>query len=138
MLEKQENLTAPIVIPPPAKDSDRRYFPRWEVDNKIIYKMEDKPESYECHSRDINSSGACIRTSENLPLQQRLDLTIHLAKNIDPVEVRGLVVWKAPREGENWFGIKFDRVNDKTNDLIFKYAFEYKRQEVMKNWFKNC
>lgn len=139
MLDKEQNdFSSPQSVSTPAKDSERRYLPRWQVDNKISYKLEEQPQPYECHSRDINSSGVCIRTTQNIPLQQKLDLTVYLAKDIDPVEVRGSVVWKAQRESENWFGVKFDRVSEKTNDLIFKYAFEHKREEVMKNWFKGC
>ena len=120
------------------KDADRRYLPRWQVDNKILYQAEEGAALGECRSRDINSSGACIRMPDDVPLQQRLNLTIFLAKDIDPIQVRGAVVWKAPHDGENWFGIKFDRVSEKTNDLIFNYAFEYKKDEVMKRWFKDC
>ena len=35
-------------------NSDKRYLPRWEVDNRIVCKIEEKPEAYECRSKDLS------------------------------------------------------------------------------------
>ena len=118
-------------------DRDRRYLPRWEVDNKIRYQKENDAPYQECRSKDINCSGACMRTSEDIPLNQALNLTIYLADGIEPIYVHGHTRWRVVRDNESLVGIQFDRINDKTSDRIFQYAFEYKREELMKRWFKS-
>lgn len=119
-------------------DVDRRYLPRWEVDNKILYRRENEVSHHECRSKDINCSGACIRTDEEIPLNQELALTVYLADDIEPVHVHGKTVWRLSKEQENLVGIQFDRISDKTSELIFNYAFEYKKEELMKRWFKGA
>lgn len=115
---------------------ERRYLPRWEVDNKIIYSKEAETLLHQCQSKDISATGVCLRTAQDIPPDAKLNLTIYLEENIEPIVVHGQVRWKAARGEENLVGIQFDRVNDKTSDLIFRYAFQNKRDQLMKNWFK--
>lgn len=115
---------------------ERRYLPRWEVSNKILYQREDELVAHECLSKDINATGACIRTTSEIKPNQKLNLTVYLADDIEPVRVHGKVVWYLNRNAETWAGIQFDAVNDKTGELIYNYAFEYKKDQLMKNWFK--
>ena len=136
-LEKEE--TNPV--PQPTKtdnptNHERRYLPRWEVDNKIIYRKGAEAVDYECRSKDIHAMGACLRTDEDILPNQELDLTIYLADDIEPIHVRGKTLWRVAHDKENLVGIHFERINDKTSDLIFHYAFEYKKEELMKRWFK--
>ena len=115
---------------------DRRYLPRWEVDNKILYQKENEDTYHECRSKDINATGACMRTTEDITPNQQLNLTIYLADDIEPISIHGQTVWRVSREKENLVGIRFDRITEKTSDLIFHYAFEYKKEELMKRWFR--
>ncbi len=116
---------------------DRRYLPRWEVDNKIFFKKENEIMPHECRGKDIHCAGACIRTREEIPLNQKLNLTIYLADDIDPIHVRGRALWLRRQDNENLVGIQFDSVREKVSDIIFSYAFEYRRDELMKLWFKD-
>ncbi|GEM_PF-582308 len=116
--------------------SDRRYLPRWEVDNKILYRKEGDSEYRPCRSKDINCVGICIRTDETIDVNQPLSLTVYLAEGIAPVYVHGRALWRKLIGTENLVGILFDQVSDKTSERIFAYAFEYKRDELMKNWFR--
>ena len=116
--------------------SDRRYLPRWEVDNKILYLKEGDSEYRACRSKDINCVGACIRTDEAIDINKPLSLTVYLAEGIEPVYVHGRAVWHKSTGDENLVGIQFDQVSDKTSERIFAYVFEYKRDELMKNWFR--
>ncbi len=117
-------------------NSDRRYLPRWEASNKISYRKENDIVYRDCLSKDINCTGACLRASEELPVHQNLKLTIQLAENIDPIQVQGRVVWQQGHDADYCVGIQFDRVSDKASELIFRYAFEFKHDDMMKNWFK--
>lgn len=127
-------LTTPKKVYPFA--SDRRYLPRWEVDNKILYRKEGDSSYSPCRSKDINCAGICIRTNEEIAVNQPLSLTVYLAEGIAPVDVHGKVLWRIASDTENLVGIQFDQVSDKTSERIFDYAFEYKRDELMKSWFR--
>ena len=119
-----------------SKDPDRRYLPRWEVNNKISYRKDNDILYHDCLSKDINCTGACIRTPEDIPVHQNLKLTICLAENIDPIQVHGRVVWQKGHGEEHSLGIQFDRVSDKTSELIYRYAFEFRHDDLVKSWFK--
>lgn len=132
-----QNTALPMLHPYDSQENhERRYLPRWEVNNKIFYSKDNELNLNECRSKDINCTGACIRNEEKILPNQQLSLTIVLAENIDPVYVHGKVVWQLERGQEYWTGIRFDRVSDKTSELIFHYAFEFKREELLKSWFK--
>ena len=117
-------------------DKDLRYFPRWEVSNRVVLQRENDALTHECLSKDINSSGACVRTNENVLPNTKLNLTIYLAENIEPIEVYGRVLWQKMFDGESQLGIKFERISDKASNLIFQYAFEYKKEDLIKQWFR--
>ena len=117
-------------------DQDRRYLPRWEVDNKIIFQKNQDDIPYECRSKDITAAGACLRIKEDISLSQELNLTIYLANDIEPIQVHGKAIWHQKKENENLIGVQFDAINDATSDRIFHYAFEYRKSDLMKNWFK--
>ncbi|HOW36277.1 MAG TPA: PilZ domain-containing protein [Candidatus Omnitrophota bacterium] len=115
---------------------DRRYLPRWEVDSKILLRIGDNAVENECRSKDINCAGTCIRTAEKINPNQLLDLTIHLSDDVQPIHARGKAVWSRAQGESNLVGVHFDRIKANDQDLIFQYAFEYKRTDVMRNWFK--
>jgi len=133
--EKTKPRLQPEKIEKPAND-ERRYLPRWEVDNRIIYRKNNEDTAHECRSKDIHAMGACLRSDYDIPPYQELDLTIYLADDIEPIHVRGRTLWRVARDKENLIGIRFERISDKISDLIFNYAFEYKKEELMKRWFK--
>lgn len=120
----------------PAATHDRRYLPRWEVDSKILLRADDDTLESECRSKDINCAGTCIRTAAKVNPNQQLDLTIYLADDIEPIHTRGRVVWSLTQGESNLAGVHFDRIRTRDQDLIFQYAFEYKRTDLMRNWFK--
>ena len=114
---------------------DRRYFPRWEVNNKVFYKKDRDRLSKECVSRDINCTGASILTGENLSPQQKLKLAIYLDKGV-VVHVTGKVCWvKGTDQSSNLIGVVFDETTKKAQDLILKYAFELNKEKLIQHWF---
>ena len=123
-------------------NADRRYLPRWEVRNKILFKKaEEETAAHQANSIDITSAGMCLDTSEPVTPNGRLNLMIYLADDIEPIDALGRVVWQKPKSSEgseNIVGIYFERISKQAQDLIFNYAFEYKHAEMVQRWFKGC
>ncbi len=114
---------------------DQRYFPRWEVDSRVIYKIDNDPMARETHTKDLNCSGVCIYVQEAIKPQQRLKLTIYLSGR-KSVDVQGLVIWNNPLENQALVGICFSNTSQKAQDLILQHAFEIKKEDLTKHWFK--
>jgi hypothetical protein len=121
----------------PATDqlSDKRYFPRWEVQNRVIYHLEENPDNYEARTKDLSCAGACLISRKNNPLNQKVKLTIYLSAS-RAVSVEGKIVWSQPLDGAFELGVDFENVNLKSQDIILQHAFEFKHADVVKNWFK--
>lgn len=115
--------------------ADKRYLPRWEVKNRIYYKLENEDKFQEGLSKDLSCSGACLLTKKSLPKNQKVKLTICL-ENEQKVEVNGEVLWNKAFEGDNLVGIAFYNTSQKAQELILKHAFELKKTDVIKHWFK--
>lgn len=115
--------------------ADHRYLPRWTVQNRILYKLENDNRTQECSSRDLSCSGACLLTPQSLPKNQNVKLTIFLTPD-QKVDVEGKILWNKPYEGENLAGILFHNTSEKAQELILKHAFEIKKEALLQHWFK--
>ncbi|OGX25118.1 MAG: hypothetical protein A3D10_09390 [Omnitrophica WOR_2 bacterium RIFCSPHIGHO2_02_FULL_48_11] len=116
-------------------ESDRRYFPRWEVQNRVLYRLENAELTKECQSRDINCSGACLCSEQNLLVNQRLKLTLFLADNVS-VHVDGKVLWTQTNHNDYLIGVNFVDTHEEIQGMILQYAFELKKSDLVKHWFK--
>ena len=116
--------------------ADRRYLPRWEVNNRVLYRTEDAAYPHECTSRDIHYGGMCIKSKESIVPGQELMLTIQLSPKADPIEASGRSVWSRADADETVAGIRFERLTSEAHEMIYNYAFEFQRGEMTKNWFK--
>ncbi|MFA5088347.1 MAG: PilZ domain-containing protein [Candidatus Omnitrophota bacterium] len=116
-------------------DEDRRYLPRWEVNNRVVCLLKNDASRIECSSRDINCSGASIYSERDLTPAQKVKLTIYLDKNV-LVNVDGKVCWSHPAEKQNLVGINFEETSKKVQDLILEYAFEVNKDKLTQHWFK--
>ena len=120
---------------PSSRSSDHRYLPRWQVNNRIFYRLEKHTKAHECQSKDLSCMGACLATKESLDPNQKVQLTIYLTED-QPIEVNGHIVWNAKTSGENLAGVIFDNLSLKSQDMILKYAFEIKKEDLINHWFK--
>lgn len=117
------------------KTSDQRYLPRWEVKNRVVYRLNDEARPHEGQSKDLSCTGACIRTKDKLSPNQKVKLTIYLSDET-AVQVEGQIVWNKPsQDHESLVGVMFVNTTQKTQDLILKHAFEIKKDELVKHWF---
>ena len=114
---------------------DKRYIPRWEVNNRILYQVNDS-EALECLSKDISCTGACLLVNKELSLQEKLRLKIYLEEGAS-VSVNGRVAWcKRVKHDQYLIGISFDGPTPEAQETILNYAFEIRRKDVVNHWFK--
>ncbi|MCK5579759.1 MAG: PilZ domain-containing protein [Candidatus Omnitrophica bacterium] len=115
-------------------NNDNRYLPRWEVNNRIVCKVKETADIYECRSMDISCSGACLISRESIPFNEKVHLTVYLTED-EHLDVDGHVVWTRPAQYGNLMGIMFDNLKTEIQELILDYAFEIKKDDVQKHWF---
>ncbi len=118
-------------------NDDGRYFPRWEVANKVTYKHEKGVNFHECVSHDINNTGVCLRTYEKIPTNEKVSMTIELADGVT-VQAHGRAVWERNNGKDFLIGVRFEDISDKVQDLIFNCAFEAHPQQFRDKWFQGA
>lgn len=132
--EKQENSDQNKITS--EQGTDHRYLPRWAVSNRLLYQLDDDDKMHESNSRDISCTGACFATPGNLPLNQKVKMKIYLTEET-AVKVEGQVIWnKSVNGGENLVGVTFYNTSQAVQDVILKYAFEIKKEDMIKYWFQ--
>lgn len=114
--------------------TDRRYLPRWEVNNRIQYQLEHGVKVNEAQTKDLSCSGMSLVVSEAIPLNQKLKLKIYLSGNTF-VDTDGEIVWCRPTVKGNVVGIDFRGITENAKEVILNYAFEVKRGDLIKHWF---
>jgi len=117
-----------------ATSSDNRYLPRWEVNNRVTYRLKNARETYECVSKDLSCTGACLMASDQMPKDSKVDMTIHLSAKT-AVQVKGKIVWNKTADGKYMAGVIFQEIPPSTQETILKYAFEIKRDDLVRHWF---
>jgi len=112
------------------KNSDQRYFPRWEVKNLIIYRVAGDPKLHEAHSHDLSGAGVCFVSHFPLKQNQKLKLKIYLAGGKN-VEADGKLIWSRQTPKGQLVGVSFINMGTQVQDLILQHAFEIKKDEFV-------
>ena len=115
--------------------SDQRYFPRWEVENRVLYQLEDQMDTLEAQTIDLSCAGACLTVPKTIRPQQTIKLVIYLSPN-KFINVNGKIIWTKSVGGEQQIGIQFENISLKNQDIILQHAFEVRHDQVTRNWFK--
>ena len=115
--------------------SDQRYFPRWEVTNRVSYKLDHDEISHKGYTVDLSCAGACLSVDTYFEPNQKLNLTIYLAKG-KMVNVGGRIPWAKKENSHVRLGIDFQETSPEAQDLILRHAFELNRNEIVNHWFK--
>ncbi len=113
---------------------DKRYVPRWIVQNRVLYRRHPETFYREGFSRDISSDGACICLDELLSQECKLIMALFLSDDL-AVHVCGKVIWIRPFGERNLTGISFENVTGKVQELILKHAFDLQKEALSKHWF---
>lgn len=117
--------------------SDQRYFPRWNVNNRVLYRYETSPEHQlrHGHTKDLSCTGACLYLKEFLPPQQKIMLNIHLSPKTT-LDLRATVVWQKAEDMAYLTGVAFHETSDEAQGQILEHAFEFDRSKVLEHWYK--
>jgi hypothetical protein len=114
---------------------EKRYLPRWDVNNRVLCRLPDQPDSLECRSMDLSCAGACIVARQSLSKDIRLKLTIYLTE-AKSIELEGQIVWSRTSGYGNLIGVNFVNTSQDIQESILKYAFEYKKKDLLNHWFE--
>ena len=117
-------------------DDDKRYFPRWAVENRVLYQLEDKPSTFKAHTKDLSCAGACLSTHEELLPKTRIKLTVFLSSE-QTIYLQGIVCWTRHSENSHsQVGVTFENVPARVQEIILDHAFELNPQALKNQWFK--
>ena len=125
---KQFNVTT-------GSDSDKRYFPRWQVKNRIVYRLEGETHVHEARSRDLSCTGTSFISHFPVSTKHKLKLRIYLFED-KSIEVEGQPVWVEETAEGHLVGLNFTNLKPKIQDIILQFAFEIKKDDVVKHWFE--
>ncbi len=114
---------------------DQRYIPRWQIDNRIFYRLDNDSELQEGRSRDLSCAGICLQTEQELLPEQKMKLKVYLSRN-KSVDLQGHILWSRKIPQGFLAGIAFDDIKPENQDVILDYAFEIKRSDLVNHWFK--
>ncbi|MBI5150487.1 MAG: PilZ domain-containing protein [Candidatus Omnitrophica bacterium] len=117
--------------------SDQRYFPRWNVNNRVVYRSEIAPDHQfrHGHTKDLSCAGACLYLKEFIPPQQRITLNINLSPKT-AIDVRATVVWQKAGKMSYLTGIAFHDISEADQGQILEHAFEFDRSKLLEHWYK--
>ena len=115
--------------------ADKRYFPRWEVQNRVLYQAGRSSSFREAVTRDLSCAGACLCTQEAVGPEQKIKLTVFLSEETK-VELLGKVVWIQFQEDKNLIGVNFFNTEKEAQDLILEHAFSLNRKKLIDHWYQ--
>lgn len=119
------------------KNEEKRYLPRWQVRNRVFYKLDNFATPNEAITRDISCSGVSILIDKSIFPKQDIELTIFLEKDL-AIRVDGHVAWIKTIGDKNVLGIKFARISQEAQNIVLEHAFELGSKDVETNpWFKD-
>ena len=122
-------------VPDRPENSERRYFPRWSVENKILYRLRGHASYREGTTKDLSCDGASLLCEEDLKAPCRVNLVLYLDNDI-AVEVTGYVIWNQFTGQRSLVGVRFENTSTKVQDMILQYAFECNKEQLTKYWFE--
>jgi len=116
--------------------NNRRSTPRWLVQGRCMYRMDNEFTSHAGHAENVSCRGARIITDHHYVINQKVNLKIYLSET-DVVKLCGTVVWTRDINFQNEIGIRFYNTNNETQDAIVQYALYSNKDGLMDYWFKD-
>lgn len=119
----------------PTPYPDRRHLPRWKINNRVLYHLENQPQTHVGGLKDLSTAGASIYIDKPLQLGNKVKLTIRLSE-LRIVSVDSRLIWM--KEAKNGFlmGVNFYNVSEHCHQLILDHAFELNHQQLVEHWFQ--
>ena len=116
-------------------DAEKRYLPRWDVENRVRYKLKHESSDREGLTKDLSSTGICLKINDKMSVEQKVKLVVYLTEE-KSLNVQGEVVWTRQVGTKTHVGINFSEIDEDAQELILKHAFEIEREKVLKHWYK--
>ena len=114
--------------------ADKRYLPRWQVNNRVSCTLLGERHSHAGVSRDLNCMGMSFISETRFLPNQKVKLKIHLSEDT-VVKVEGYIVWTRSAGDGFASGILFENLSLEAQDLLLQYAYEIKKDDVVDHWF---
>lgn len=117
------------------EDNDLRYFPRWEVEDPVLYRVDGEQESHEGHTKDLSCAGACIVGQGDIVPHQKIKLIVELSEGVK-VKLNAHILWVRIENNRWHMGVTFYNTPDDIQNLILQHAFELDRDKFLKQLYK--
>jgi c-di-GMP-binding flagellar brake protein YcgR len=108
---------------------EKRRYIRWQVSRPAHFRLvRDTEYSNEriAQLRDISFTGAQVSFSENLRLNDKLDMSIAIPDENAPLHCQARVIWQRPvdEQGVQPFicGLYFTQIKSRDRDKLFQYV----------------
>lgn len=114
--------------------SDQRYFPRWTVKSKVLFRIGDRRKSHQAQTEDLSCSGASIWTEEIIDGRQPIDMTVYLTEGTK-VKLQGKIIWYRRLNNKTKMGVSFYNTTADAADLILNHAFRVDPKGYQEHFF---
>jgi hypothetical protein len=117
------------------ESKDMRYFPHWEVKERVSYHLDGTPELFEGQTKDISCAGACITGSGQVAPHQKIKLIVELAEGVK-IKLNAHILWVRIENNQPHMGVTFYDTPDDVQNVILQHAFEVDREKFLKQLYK--
>jgi len=120
---------------------EKREFVRWRIQRPVRFKLANCPQDErKGRLRDISFAGAQLSLSENLRLNDSLDMQMEIPDEQNSIHCQAKVVWQksAPDENLSPFicGLRFTELFNEDKDRIFQYVRKAAPEAVWERWWE--
>ena len=115
--------------------ADKRYFPRWEVKNRVLFQKENDLEVQEGYTKDLSCAGTCLYTDQQLALHQKLKLVVYLSEEIS-LSLQGIIVWIKTEASVYKIGVIFYNTPLEAHDTMLQFAFSLNKEKFLNHIFQ--
>jgi len=113
---------------PYSQFSEKRAFPRFQVDIPLVCSEVDLNKQFEARTYDISAQGLCALCGQDLLPDTRLDIRIQMLDNGEQIHRRGKVIWSRRINTHYKIGIKLDEPKLNSTMLVLRtinYRIKY-------------
>jgi len=125
----------PVMQDEQSETENKRFTPRWNLQGDCACEMNNGSTVREGHLKDVSCAGVCLETDKNFPVNQNVDLTLHLP-NGGVVNVCGKSVWTKAVNSHFEIGFHFFNTSGETQDTILQHAAHSNRELLTDHWFE--
>jgi c-di-GMP-binding flagellar brake protein YcgR len=105
---------------------EKRRFIRFKIALKVSYICQKDPRVEKAAvTKDVSASGMQLLTEERLESGEKLDLKIFIPKALNPVHIKGIVVWSKELDpGKSLYynaGIDFGKIEEDNKNTFLKF-----------------